>query len=675
MAASGIGDFNLILGAEINPSVSQLKADIKTIAERLSKSPLKITIGANVSKSAPQIRADFAKISARLSKNPPRVTIGASVAPSTRQIKTDLNAIVEKINKNPPKVKLGATASGQKNTGSSASQSTTSSSNTKTLTAETTEYYNALTRVNTLLTQVTSMQQNWTAARNGNASGAYGNLNGYASELQALIQKLETGSMSADEFKNSFARISSNVSAARTAIKSAGEAMRETTAAQAGQTAQTKLLTATSTEYHTALKQIDTLLAQVTNAQTRWTAAKTGKSRNEYNNLNTYANILQRLREEVVTLASADARAGMEQDAFNKRMAAARAGVTSATTSIRNAGEATQSWGDRIGSLSAKFGTWFSITRVIMAGVRVIKQMVSNVVELDTAMTELKKVTEESDSTYEKFLTKATNRAKELGAALTDVVSATADFARLGFNLDDSAQLADAAIVYKNVGDGIEDIGDASESIISTMQAFGVEADDVMSIVDKFNEVGNNYAISSKGVGDALLRSASAMKAAGNSLDETIALAAAANTVVQDPEKVGTALKTLSMYLRAAKTEAEDAGESTEGMANSVSELREELLSLTGNKVDIQLDENTFKSTYQIMQELSTVWHELTDVSQANILELIGGKRNSNVVAALLENFSVANNAVKTSAESAGSAWRENLKVLDSIILRNCLKL
>ena len=70
------------------------------------------------------------------------------------------------------------------------------------------------------------------------------------------------------------------------------------------------------------------------------------------------------------------------------------------------------------------------------------------------------------------------------------------------------------------------------------------------------------------------------------------------------------------MYLRAAKTEAEQAGESTEGMASSVSDLREELLQLTGGKVDIQLDENTFKSTYQILKELSAVWDDLTDITR-----------------------------------------------------------
>ena len=81
------------------------------------------------------------------------------------------------------------------------------------------------------------------------------------------------------------------------------------------------------------------------------------------------------------------------------------------------------------------------------------------------------------------------------------------------------------------------------------------------------------------------------------------------------------------MYLRAAKTEAEDAGESTDGMAESVSKLRDELLSLTNGRLDIQIDENTFKSTYQIMKELSAIWGSLTDITQANILELIGGRR------------------------------------------------
>lgn len=316
--------------------------------------------------------------------------------------------------------------------------------------------------------------------------------------------------------------------------------------------------------------------------------------------------------------------------------------------------------------ISEKFG-YAVLAAAAAAARRALSQIYTNVVDIDTAMTELKKVTDETASTYHKFLNDAAVDAKALGATLSDKITATADFARLGYSLTDASTLSDAAIIYKNVGDGITSISDASESVISTMQAFGIAASESMSIVDKFNEVGNKFAISSKGVGDALLRSASSLASANNDLDESIALVTAANSVVQDPDKVGTALKTVSMYLRAAKTEAEEAGESTEGMAESVSKLRQELLSLTGGKVDIMADDSTFKSTYQIMKELSAVWGDLTDITQANILEQIGGKRNSNVVSALLQNFDVAERALATSQAAAGSALAENEKYLDSI--------
>lgn len=334
---------------------------------------------------------------------------------------------------------------------------------------------------------------------------------------------------------------------------------------------------------------------------------------------------------------------------------------------LTEAGKKGKTFVGMLQSAYQKFGGWMLVTRSLMQVINGIRSMVTNVIKLDAAMTELRKVTDETDASYTRFFNNAITRSKQLGATLTDTITATADFARLGYSIEEAANLADAALIYKNVGDGIEDISEASESVISTMKAFGIEATNAMLIVDKFNEVGNNFAISSKGVGDALVRSAAALASAGNSLDESIALVTAANTIVQNPDVVGTTMKTLSMYLRAAKTEAEEAGESTEGMANSISELRSEILALTGGKVDIQIDNDTFKNTTQILRELSGIWEELTDVSQANLLEMIGGKRNANVVASLIENFELVEEVLESSSNAAGSALAENEKYLDSI--------
>lgn len=255
--------------------------------------------------------------------------------------------------------------------------------------------------------------------------------------------------------------------------------------------------------------------------------------------------------------------------------------------------------------------------------IRYVSKGVQAVREIDLAMTELKKVTDETDESYTKFLKNASKTASTIGATLKDFTTVTSDFARLGYSMEESADLAKVALVYENVGDGFSSVSEASESIISTMKAFGIEATDTMEIVDKFNEVGNNFAITSKGIGDALQRSASSLYEAGNTLDESIGLITGMNSVVQDPEMVGTALKTLTMRLRGAKTELEEAGLDADNMASSTSKLREQLLALTG--VDIMQDANTFKSTTQILREMSAVWEDLSDIDAAAALELMGG--------------------------------------------------
>lgn len=441
---------------------------------------------------------------------------------------------------------------------------------------------------------------------------------------------------------------------------------REQSAAAAKQAEKAKQDAAKATanaeaEYRAQLDKVNSLIVQTKKNLDSWGASKVGKTSAEYEKIQGYVRELESLRSKLSL-------AGKASDTFNKDFGDLKTNISSSSAIIKEAGENTKTFSDRVGGLAAKFTSWLTISQVIMQVYRALREMVSVVAEVDAAMTELRKVTDETEATYDKFLDTAAVRAKAIGATISDTVNATADFARLGHSIADASVLADAAIVYKNVGDGIEDINQASKSIISTMQAFGIEAANVMTIVDKFNIVGNKFAISSTGIGEALLNSASALAAAGNTLDESIALITAANEVIQNPEKVGTAMKTMSMYIRAAKTEAEEAGIATDGMANSVSELREEILALTGNKVDIMIDDDTFKSTVQIMRELSTVWDDLTDISRTNITELIGGGvRNANVISALIKNFETVEEVIATAANSTGSALAENEKYLDSI--------
>lgn len=67
------------------------------------------------------------------------------------------------------------------------------------------------------------------------------------------------------------------------------------------------------------------------------------------------------------------------------------------------------------------------------------------------------------------------------------------------------------------------------------------------------------------------------------------------------------------------------------------------------------------------MKELASVWKDLSDVSQANVLEMIAGKRNSQAASALLANYSIVEDTLKQTQNAAGSAAAENEKYLQSI--------
>lgn len=140
--------------------------------------------------------------------------------------------------------------------------------------------------------------------------------------------------------------------------------------------------------------------------------------------------------------------------------------------------------GDVRGLISAFIGgmsTLYTVGRYIREGIQSVK-------ELDAALTELKKVTDETEATYDKFLQIAGKTSARIGSTLTNMTSATAEFAKLGYNIEEASNMAESALVYTNVGDDV-DVETGSQSIISTMKAFGVEANNTMSIVDKFNEV------------------------------------------------------------------------------------------------------------------------------------------------------------------------------------------
>jgi TP901 family phage tail tape measure protein len=231
--------------------------------------------------------------------------------------------------------------------------------------------------------------------------------------------------------------------------------------------------------------------------------------------------------------------------------------------------------------------------------------------------------------------------------------------------MKEAAQFAESTQILMNVSE-FTDVSQATDTLISSVQAFGYTAETSMDVVDLLNTIGNNYAISTADLAQSLTKSSASLVAAGGDLAEAAALTATANKIIQDADSVGTALKTTSLRLRGTDVKVlEEEGLDSEGAVTSKSKLQSKVKALSG--VDILTQTGEYKSTYEILVQIAEVWESMNDMDQAALLELIAGKRNSSVVAAILQNPEELKEAFEDANNASGSALKENEKYMDSI--------
>ena len=208
-----------------------------------------------------------------------------------------------------------------------------------------------------------------------------------------------------------------------------------------------------------------------------------------------------------------------------------------------------QSFTSSLGSVAKFAASYVSLYRVFNE----LKQGVQTVVELDTALVDLQKTSTATPKQLNSFYKEANNIAKQYGATTQQIIQGAADWSRLGYNLQDAQTMSKLSSQFAAISPGMS-VENSTNYLVSTMKAFGIEADDVLDgVMSKVNAVGNGFALTNEDIMTALQNSSSAMAVANNSLDETIALITAGTEIVQDASKVGNGLRTISMRIRGGR--------------------------------------------------------------------------------------------------------------------------
>lgn len=177
---------------------------------------------------------------------------------------------------------------------------------------------------------------------------------------------------------------------------------------------------------------------------------------------------------------------------FNNYTAAVR-GADKALVSVQKETKRTETFIESITRKTKEIGTYLISSLSLYDVINKFRQGIQYVREIDSALTELKKVTDETEETYDRFLNTASKTAGKVGSTIKEIVSSTADWARLGYSMEEAAQLAESTSVLLNVSE-FSSIEDATSALTSTLQAFGYVAEDSMHVVDVLNEVGKFVA-------------------------------------------------------------------------------------------------------------------------------------------------------------------------------------
>lgn len=287
---------------------------------------------------------------------------------------------------------------------------------------------------------------------------------------------------------------------------------------------------------------------------------------------------------------------------------------------------------------------------IIQKTVQAIKTMATAVCDLDATLTEFNKVADLSTKQLDIFADKAFDAADKIGRTGKDMIEAATEFKRAGYDLEQSLEMGNAALVMTNVADGINQTSDAAGTLISVLKGFNISDADIMSVVDKMNSVSNQSPVGFDNLADGLERVSGTMSQAGNSIDETIGLLTGGFAQLRNMQKVSTGLVTISQRLRAI----DEDGNEIDGLSAKLEE------SFGSIGVSIEDTNGELRSTFDIMSDYAKVFPELTSEQRQYFAELAAGKHQVNVFNAIIQQMNDVDKAVGQSIDSIGAAEKEN---------------
>ncbi len=290
---------------------------------------------------------------------------------------------------------------------------------------------------------------------------------------------------------------------------------------------------------------------------------------------------------------------------------------------------------------------WGAASGIIFGALSAFKTGVNTIVETEASIVTLGKVLNSAQVDFDAFKVTATatavGLAQTFGQPLKEVIQTMITFSQQGKTFAETVKLTEAASLAANVT--TLNAPEAASALTAATAQFGIPIEQASSIVDKFNNVSNNAAVTETALAEALKRAGNAAVNAGVDLDQFNGIVAAISEQTrQSGSEIGAALK--FVFARINTPEAE------KGLARI--------------GVSIRDAEGSVKPFVDILGELKNAFEGLNDTQKTQAAISVAGAHRFNTFLALVQNFDRFQESAADSANSAGSALREQEKIAET---------
>lgn len=269
--------------------------------------------------------------------------------------------------------------------------------------------------------------------------------------------------------------------------------------------------------------------------------------------------------------------------------------------------------------------------------------------EFSAGLADLNRFLSEGEGSAQQYKQQFDDLSVKYGTNVNDIVKSTADWRAANFDIKTSLELTKIALDYSIAGQITA--GEATETLKKIVAGMAIENDKVVESSKRMGDVLNFVADSSKTnfkeIAEGVSLIAPSINTSGASFEQMTAIVSVLTEALQSGSQAGTALAVITGQLKSPSKEAAEA-------------LKEFGLEVDKNNI-------TQQSFYQILSKIGEKWPTLTDAEKANYAQRLVSAEQVNKFQIIMDNWgTVGVRATKAVSDATLSMSKEVERALNT---------